>query len=317
LKHDQGESWLKRLCRSGKLNRSEVGDDESSFLSAMTEWGIAYSLSDQHIALKTDLQLIDAEQLETDMTSVLGSRFKCHYRLVTRSTNTDVLDYYERFHRPCVAIAEMQTAGKGRRGNHWVSPFARNIYCTIGVPKRIRAHILGLLSIVTGIALCRALEACGVGGVQVKWPNDLYFQRQKLGGILIESKPLGTDEYLVAIGFGINVKMSAEDLAAIPQAATSIELINSDSLSRSAILLEAIEQVVVLIDSFDETEIPWLIDEFNAHDALQGQRICATTAERSIYGLNAGIDSTGQLQLDTEQGRQTFSAAEISLRGVY
>ena len=70
------------------------------------------------------------------------------------------------------------------------------------------------------------------------------------------------------------------------------------------------------IDEFDETAIPRVIDEFNAHDALYGQAICATTAEQSVYGKNAGIDSHGQLQLDNEQGRVTFTAAEISLKGM-
>jgi len=169
---------------------------------------------------------------------------------------------------------------------------------------------------VTGIALCRALERCGVEAVQLKWPNDLYFRQHKLGGILIESKPVGAADYFLAIGFGINVKMSADDLAAIPQAATSVDLISEDAIPRDALLLEAIRQVVEMIDGFVESTIPRLIGEFNAQDALRGQRICVTTNERTIQGINAGINSSGQLQLDSEQGRLTFSAAEISLRGV-
>ncbi len=261
-------------------------------------------------------ELIDVQQIQTRLTAFFGDRFKYHYQQVTRSTNTDAIEFFDQSHRPCIALAEMQTEGKGRRGKQWVSPFARNIYCTIGMLKSIQASTLGLLSILTGIALCRSLDVSGVKGVQIKWPNDLYFQQQKLGGILIESRPVREAEYFLAIGFGINVAMSADDLAVIPQAATSIGLINDQEIPRDAILLEAIKQIVSMIDDFDESSIPWLIDEFDAHDALCGQGICATTDEQSICGINAGINSSGQLQLDSEQGRLTFSAAEISLRGM-
>ena len=315
MNHEQRDAWLKCLCDGDTLDRRQLGADESSFLAALADWGLDYRQNDQHIALESDLELIDVQQIQTQLASAFGDRFKCRYRLVTRSTNSDALDFFQQNQQPCIALAEMQTAGKGRGGKQWVSPFARNIYCTIGMLKSIRASTLGLLSIVTGIALCRALEHCGVDGVQLKWPNDLYFQQQKLGGILIESRPENTGEYFVAIGFGINIMMGAEDLAVIPQAATSINMINRDVVPRDTLLLESIKQVVTKIDAFDESVIPSLIDEFNAHDALRGQRICVTTNEQTVHGINAGINSSGQLQLDSEQGRLTFSAAEISLRG--
>lgn len=315
LNHEQRDAWLKRLCDGDTLDRRQLGADESSLLAALADWGVSYRQTDQHIALDSDLELIDVQQIQTQLASVFGDRFKCHHRLVTRSTNSDAIDFFQQNMQPCIALAEMQTAGKGRGGKQWVSPFARNIYCTIGMLKSIQAGTLGLLSIVTGIALCRALERCGVGGVQLKWPNDLYYQRQKLGGILIESRPENSEEYFVAIGFGINIMMCADDLAVISQAATSINMINSDAVRRDTILLESIKQVVTKIDTFDESAIPSLIDEFNAHDALRGQRICATTNEQTVHGINAGINYSGQLQLDSEQGRLTFSAAEISLRG--
>ena len=283
MNHEPAEAWLERLCAEAK---------------------------------DSGLELIDVQQLQTWLANDLGNRFKCRYKLVTSSTNDDALDFFQQNQQACIALAEMQTAGKGRRGKQWVSPFARNIYCTVGMLKSIQASNLGLLSIVTGIALCQALETSGVDGVQVKWPNDLYYRQQKLGGILIESRPVNTDEYFVAIGFGINVMMRADDLAAIPQAATSIKMINSEAALRDAILFEAIKQVVAKIDDFDEAGIPRVIDEFNAHDALYGQAICATTAEHSVNGMNAGINSVGQLQLDSEQGRVTFTAAEISLKGM-
>ncbi|MCP5092681.1 MAG: bifunctional biotin--[acetyl-CoA-carboxylase] synthetase/biotin operon repressor, partial [Gammaproteobacteria bacterium] len=95
------------------------------------------------------------------------------YREQTGSTNTDVLDYHTNHGREVVAVSETQSAGRGRRGREWLSPFACNIYCTIGIAKKIHASQQGLLSIVTGVALCRALRHVADAEVKLKWPNDV------------------------------------------------------------------------------------------------------------------------------------------------
>ena len=133
---------------------------------------------------------------------------------------------------------------------------------------------------------------------------------------MIESRPTTEGNYYFAIGFGINVSMTADDLEAIPQAATSVNLISGDSISRNLVLAQVIRQVVQMIHSFDESSILDLVEEFNRYDAFHNQRIRVTTSSESIYGVNKGINTRGQLELETEQGRQRFSAADISVRGV-
>ena len=107
--------------------------------------------------------------------------------------------------------------------------------------------------------------------------------------------------------------MNAEDFAAIPQPATSISLIAGSAVSRDTILVEAIRQVVTAIDAFDQSSVSQLIDSFHALDTLKNQTITVKSGDGSIHGLNLGIDADGQLQLETEQGRQVFSAADISI----
>jgi len=238
------------------------------------------------------------------------------YESTTDSTNADVLAHYEKHGQLAIAICETQTAGKGRRGRQWHSPYAQNIYCTLSVEKTLPASYLGLLSILSGIAICEALLSCGIEGVQLKWPNDLYFQNKKLGGILIESKPVANDRYFFAIGFGLNVHMTQSELDEIPQAATSLDLIQSDTVNRQLILMAAIERVLTKVQQFDESHVAALIDAFAQHDAFHAQRICVLNADEEILGVNAGINQYGQLKLQTEQGQVVFSAAEISMRGV-
>lgn len=253
-----------------------------------------------------------------DLESALSLRelqdFSLLYKEVTDSTNIDVLKHYQAHQQQCIALCEMQTAGKGRRGRQWVSPWAQNIYCTIGIEKSLPPAQLGLVSILSGIALCQALAACGIANIKLKWPNDLYFEMQKLGGILIESRPNADGGYFFAIGFGINVHMTQAQLDEIPQAATSLDLISGHAVDRQLILLAAIETVIEKIRNFDQASAEELGKEFAQIDAFYGRSICVIDADSEIFGRNAGINENGQLILETDAGPQIHSAAEISLR---
>jgi BirA family biotin operon repressor/biotin-[acetyl-CoA-carboxylase] ligase len=242
--------------------------------------------------------------------------FDWHYRHNTESTNADVLRYQQRHQREVVAVSEAQSAGRGRRGRQWLSPLARNIYCTIGIAKEIPASSQGLLSIVTGLALCRALQHSADAMVGLKWPNDLLFDGRKLGGILIESRPLGEAQFYFAIGFGLNVFMSPAELAEIPQPATSLVQITATEVDRTRVLMASIDMVIRSIREFDHLAAQELIAEFAQFDVLHGRPIEVISGDSRVRGINRGITSAGQLQLETEQGMEIHSAAEISLRAV-
>jgi BirA family biotin operon repressor/biotin-[acetyl-CoA-carboxylase] ligase len=248
--------------------------------------------------------------------TVEGHGFDWHYRHNTESTNADVLHYQQQYQREVVAVSEAQSAGRGRRGRQWLSPFARNIYCTIGIIKEIPASSQGLLSIVTGVALCRALEQNTVAMVGLKWPNDLLLDGRKLGGILIESRPLDEAFFYFAIGFGLNVFMSAAELAEIPQPATSLAQVATAEVDRTQVLTASIDRVIRSIRAFDHSEAQELIAEFTQLDVFHGHPIDVIAGDRRVRGINRGITPGGQLQIETEQGLEIHSAGEISLRPV-
>ena len=314
---EASHAHIVKLCSNAKLDRKTLGEDELTLLETLDRLGVAARTSNQFIELDSTINLLELKQIQSQIGDgdIVGN-FEWQYRLLTESTNLDVLKQFETEQKPCIALAEMQVAGRGRRGRQWVSPFAKNIYCTIGMSRPIEASNLGLISIVTGIALCKALSRCTSETIQIKWPNDIYYQNRKLGGILIESRPTTEGNYYFAIGIGINVSMTAEDLATVPQAATSVHMICADSVSRNLLLAEVIREVVQMIHGFDESSISQLVEEFNNHDAFHKQRIRVATSAQSIYGVNMGINISGQLELETEQGRQQFSAADISLRSL-
>jgi len=235
------------------------------------------------------------------------------YSLETGSTNFDVLDHYSEFGREVIAVSESQSLGRGRRGREWHSPFARNIYCSIGLVKALPAKNQGLLSIVTGLALCKTLRQKVTPKISLKWPNDLLVEGRKLGGILIESQPHKAESFFFAIGFGLNVFMTDEDLAAIAQPATSLDQISTQPIDRSEVLTAAIDAVVRAVRDFDPLQSPDLIAEFEVFDAFHGEEVEVVSGQERIHGINRGITADGQLKLETEQGLQLHSAAEISL----
>lgn len=241
--------------------------------------------------------------------------FDWHYREHTESTNLDVLQHHDSYQREVIAVSESQRAGRGRRGRQWHSPCARNIYCTIGIRKQIPANRQGLLSIVTGLALCRAVSQSTGISPTLKWPNDLLLEGLKLGGILIESRPLDTERFFFAVGFGLNVHMTPVELAEIPQPATSLDQAVSTA-DRTRVLVASIESVIESIRAFEYTAVQKLMDEFDAYDAFHGQPIEVISGDHRVTGINRGINADGQLQLETGQGVQIHSAAEISLRPI-
>lgn len=295
------------------LDLTQVGNYRADLLLTIDNLGVEYKLDGQVLRLRKRIEMIDIDALQLSLVQ-RGLKTTCQYRLETKSTNLDVIALFDQKAITSVATCEKQTHGKGRRGNHWVSPFGQNIYCTVGILKSIKPANLGLLSIVTGLAISIALDNFGYKAVKLKWPNDLYHQGKKLGGILIESRPVKDDEYFLAIGFGINVDMSNEALAAIEPAATCLNLMGSKLLTRNQILLETVSQVLKDIAAFSDKSISQLVRAFDEIDAFKGMSVKVLSSGKTITGINAGIAQTGQLQLETEQGMMLFSAADISLR---
>jgi BirA family biotin operon repressor/biotin-[acetyl-CoA-carboxylase] ligase len=251
--------------------------------------------------------------------ALIGQKVAAHgldwlYRSETGSTNADVLDYYREHRREVVAFSELQKAGRGRRGRQWHSPVARNIYCTVGLQKALPAKQQGLLSIVTGIALCRALRRNAGAAIDLKWPNDLLAGERKLGGILIESRPHDGESFFFAIGFGLNLFMREDELSAFGQPATSLDRVVAGELDRGEILATLIDAVIAEIRAFDPLQAQSLVEEYAEFDAFHGREVEVTSGGQRIRGINRGIAAGGQLQLETEQGLQLHSAAEISLR---
>ncbi len=213
-----------------------------------------------------------------------------------------------------MVLAEKQTAGRGRRGNNWHSPDSQNIYCSIGINKTIAAEYLGLMSLVVGISIVESLQSLGVNDVSLKWPNDILLQGKKLGGVLIETKVLSQDEFYLAIGFGLNVNLTQQQCDSIGQPAISLNQLPDVAFTRHQLLVKLVSNILQQCTLFEVDSIDHLIEQFNQFDSFRGKQVIVKTRTEEIMGVTLGLERTGWLKVQTEQGVQSFSAAEISLR---
>ena len=263
-------------------------------LDLLSEPSIRQALTDRAASLCRELQLLD----EVD------------------STNAEVLRSLQQGGGSgLVCTAESQSAGRGRRGRSWVSPYAGNLYLSVGWQFSQGAAALEGLSLAVGVAIARGLAAEGVAGVQLKWPNDLLAGGAKLGGVLLEMTGDAAGLCQVVVGVGINVAMPASAAGAIDQDWTDVRALTAGQPpGRNTLLAAMLNELLPLLATFEETGFRSWQEAWQALDAFAGSPVVLHSASRKLAGRALGVDERGALQLETSTGVQSVFGGEISLR---
>jgi BirA family biotin operon repressor/biotin-[acetyl-CoA-carboxylase] ligase len=215
-----------------------------------------------------------------------------------------------------VVLAEMQTAGKGRRGRNWVSPYAANIYMSVLWPLQRPLHEAGALSPLLAIGMLQALQSLGVEGLGLKWPNDIYCQNKKLAGLLIECSGEISGGCKMVVGMGVNVLMSQYENIDISQEWTDI---NSNTLdwndSRNQVASNLLNNTVLGLAQFEKNNCADLSDQWAQWDVMKDKQVDIHSAQQIRTGIARGINASGCLLLETSQGLEKISAGDVSMRG--
>ena len=254
------------------------------------------------------------------------------------STNTELMRRARAGRlEPVLLVAEQQTAGRGRLGRQWFSedraaPAGASVGAQAAAPGRPKqgtapsggsaAHAvasvgaltfsLGLplapldwsgLSLAVGVSIVQSLHP----ELRLKWPNDVWLHDRKLAGILIETANFGDRRYAV-IGVGLNLREPAASGLATPPAWLGEVLPGVDAPQA---LLRLAAPLVQAIQAFERQGFAPFQSRFNARDALGG---VAVTLSDGTSGIAQGVDARGALQVQTAQGLQQISSAEVSLR---
>ena len=213
-----------------------------------------------------------------------------------------------------VILAEHQTGGRGRRGRQWHSPFARNIYLSMGWKFENSLSELGCLSLVTALATARALSRAGLEGHRVKWPNDLLLDGRKLCGCLVEVQGDSQGPCHAVLGVGINVHMPATaSTAGIDQPWTDVHS-QLPACSRNTLAALLLEELLAGLDLFARQGFAPFTGPWEEMDGLRGQTIEVYSGDKVLKGTAIGINESGALLLDTGKETLTLYSGEVSLR---
>lgn len=202
---------------------------------------------------------------------------------------------------PILLVAERQSAGRGRQGRSWLGEVGDSLTFSIGMPYQPKSW--SGLSLAVGLSLAESLSH----DVQLKWPNDLWRQQRKLGGILIEAASQGAHSYAV-IGVGLNVRKPAASNLRTP--AAGIDEFWTGATAPQVLERVAAPLVAMLLDFASRGFAP-LQNRFSQRDAILGQAISTSDGQE---GVCEGVDDMGVLLIESAQGRIKINSAEVSIR---
>lgn len=274
-----------------------------------------FSVKGRGYRIPGGLNLLNEALIREKLLGPVAAEIKhCSLELISPSTNEQAVQACQAGNRHgSLYLAEQQTAGRGRRGRNWVSPFGRNLYFSLVWRFDRGMGALEGLSLLVGLALVKALEKLGVSGVKVKWPNDLLFEDKKLAGILVEVHGEAAGPCQVVIGVGINVAMPEQQAETIDQPWIDLQQI-AGSKDRNLLLAEVLNQLVEALKLFEKEGFAPMVDEWMQFNAHHGQSVMLELGRNSVSGTCIGVDASGALLLETEHGREAFYGGEISLR---
>lgn len=215
-----------------------------------------------------------------------------------------------------IVVADEQTAGRGRRGHSWFSPSGSGLYVSVVLtPSRAAVEpprAVSLLTIAAGVALAEGIRASTGLDVSLKWPNDLFVGRRKLGGILAEAAGPGGAVDTVTLGYGINIAASAfpPDFA---DRATSLASELGRDIDRAQVLTETLAALAARYDDLLAGRYDAILDGWRRRaPAATGTAVSWTTPGGVVSGRTAGIDRDGALLVSVDGRIARIVSGELS-----
>jgi BirA family biotin operon repressor/biotin-[acetyl-CoA-carboxylase] ligase len=218
-----------------------------------------------------------------------------------------------------VCVAEVQNAGRGRRGRSWVAPFGTGVCMSMSWQFVEAPPTFSALSLAVGVAAVRAFRRLGVQGVGLKWPNDLIWEQRKLGGILIEMRGESAGPAQVVIGLGINMRMPAPvRLMLAEQQAALIadvhEIMRERTPRRNSLIAMLAEEITKMLQTFGQRGFEPFVDEWRRLDTLADAPVRVMSGTETTLGRARGVELDGTLLVDVDGVLRRFASGEVSLR---
>lgn len=287
-------------------------------IAALKHCGIdVYAVKGKGYRLSRPLECLQRDKIESSISPAAAGCFnKLSILRDIDSTNGYLLALINRdsFHAHAV-LAEYQTAGRGRRGSQWVSPFAAGICLSFGWHYPEPVETINLVSLAAGVAVMRAFQELDIAGAGLKWPNDIHWKGRKLGGILVEMRMESAGPCNVVVGVGLNYSIPERAGREIDQPWVDIASIKNPAPSRNRLAAVLIGELARMLAGLQGHPSEDIIAAWREHDCMIGKQASLVLPGRQLQGMVAGIDDDGALLFaDGKRPPRRYHAGEISLK---
>lgn len=232
------------------------------------------------------------------------------------STNNYLMDLVApRAGRCRVALAEHQTAGRGRSERPWVSAPGSSLCLSMAYTFETMPEDLPPLTLALGVNAAAALTDIGVSGIRIKWPNDILVGNSKLGGILTETRQQGGLNISVVSGIGLNISLPDVLANAVQSdwadSAVDLASVMPEPPERLRLAAAVIDAWVDAFRTYEQRGFGAFEAPFEHYDWLSGKSIVVDTPQGEFAGTATGIDALGALMIDGDTGPHKIISGSI------
>lgn len=287
-----------------------------TLLRSLTDIGLRFESSPGHgYRLERPLELLDRARILKAMIPEDRERAGA-LEVLTEidSTNAYLLAKAGGPRPGHVCLAEYQSAGRGRRGRRWVSPYGANLYLSVGWRFALPPAGFSALGVACAAAVAEALTGAGVTGIGLKWPNDILVGGRKLGGILLECADANSGPRRGVVGVGLNVRMPAPTDGEVDQPWTDLERALGQGMSRNALAGTVIGRLLSALAEFEAAGPAPFIEQWRRYDIMPGKTAVLRWPKGHVCGVVEGINPAGELALSIGGETRHYAYGEVSLR---
>ncbi len=266
--------------------------------------------------LASPLELLDARQiteaLSMQQRKILG---QLQVHISVDSTNSHLKkQMLQGIDSGSACLSEYQSAGRGRRGRGWVSPFGCNLYLSLYWRFERSMTEIGGVSIAVGTVLASVLSE-QAANVALKWPNDVLVDGKKIAGILVDVQGAADGPVDAVIGIGVNLHLPAHASRQIDQPWTDLQKQADKTVPRNQFAARLLGELLDAMQLFQRHQLSSFIPRWRQYDLYHGEQVTLFHPRRKIRGVHKGIADDGSLLLEVNGKLCRFQSGEVSLRG--
>jgi BirA family transcriptional regulator, biotin operon repressor / biotin---[acetyl-CoA-carboxylase] ligase len=306
-------------CHSGETLAARLGVSRAAVWKSLRKAGEELGLEivavrGKGYRLAAPLELLEPARILAGIEHERVSRLEIHDSI--DSTNAQLMrEASNGAPSATLCLAERQTAGRGRLGRTWVSPFGSNLYMSLLWRFPFGPTGMAGLSLAAGAAVADALRDAGAADIALKWPNDILWQRRKLAGLLLEVAGEVHGPAHVVIGVGVNTHLDHSQAAAIDRPWADLDqALGQGAYSRNALAARVASTLIVAMERYGREGLAPFLSEWERYDLYRGEQVEIRWGSETVRGIHVGLDAQGALRLDTGSGIRSFQAGEVSLR---